>query len=276
MSTSSSRMRPGTLRLRTTWSSAASVPDTPTVRGIRTSAAGTTRTSMALGPLAGAAFSVAAVESRLHPTAKNDRIPSRAMDRESIAVFYMEMGGPLRTPIPPDSSRRFHTVRTFAYHPDHDEPRRIAMPLTELNHYFVRANDLESTKDFYCDVLGLQVMPRPTFPFPGYWLGVNGKIQVHMGPHGIDNADMYYLGTPKDAVTDHAGVVDHIAFLANEPGGFIRRFRERGIEYQPRSLPEFDLYQIFIKDPNGLTIELNFFGLKEVTDWGGENYSKMP
>jgi len=55
------------------------------------------------------------------------------------------------------------------------------MPLTELNHYFIRANDLEKTKSFYCDVLGFEVMNRPSFPFPGYWLGVNGKIQVHMG-----------------------------------------------------------------------------------------------
>ena len=47
-------------------------------------------------------------------------------------------------------------------------------------------------------------------------------------------------------------------------------------DFQPRSLPEFDLYQIFVKDPNGLTIELNFFGMKDVTDWGGENYAKMP
>jgi hypothetical protein len=70
--------------------------------------------------------------------------------------------------------------------------------------------------------------------------------------------------------------VDHIAFLASEPGGLIRRLKERGIDYQPRSLPEFDLYQIFIKDPNGLTIELNFFGLKEIKDWGGEDYSTMP
>jgi catechol 2,3-dioxygenase-like lactoylglutathione lyase family enzyme len=167
---------------------------------------------------------------------------------------------------------------TFAYHLRHDVDlaEEGAMPLTELNHYFIRANNLEETKKFYCDVLGFEVMPRPTFPFPGYWLGVNGKIQVHMGPDGIDNADMYYLGTPKNAVTDHAGVVDHIAFLATEPGNFIRRFKERGMDFQPRSLPEFDLYQIFIKDPNGLTIELNFFGMKDVTDWGGENYSKMP
>jgi hypothetical protein len=48
-----------------------------------------------------------------------------------------------------------------------------------------------------------------------------------------------------------------------------------GIEYRPRTFPEFDLYQLFLRDPNGLTIELNFFGLEEVTDWGGEDYSKM-
>src|SRR6266581_4153140 len=28
------------------------------------------------------------------------------------------------------------------------------MPVTELNHFLIRANDLERTKDFYCKVLG--------------------------------------------------------------------------------------------------------------------------
>jgi catechol 2,3-dioxygenase-like lactoylglutathione lyase family enzyme len=150
------------------------------------------------------------------------------------------------------------------------------MPVTDINHYFVRANDLERTKDFYCRVLGFEVMPRPTFPFDGYWLGVNGKIQVHMGQAGIPNAELYYLGTTKESSTDNSGVVDHIAFVATEPKAFVERFREMGIEYKPRSLPEFDLYQIFVKDPDGLTIELNFLGVKNVGDWGGEDYSKMP
>jgi catechol 2,3-dioxygenase-like lactoylglutathione lyase family enzyme len=150
------------------------------------------------------------------------------------------------------------------------------MPLTELNHYFVRANDLERTKDFYVNVLGFEVMPRPNFPFPGYWLGINGKIQVHMGPAGIPNQEMYYLGTPKGAATDHAGVVDHIAFLASEPEKFVKKFKEKGMSFRPRSLPESELFQLFIKDPNGLTIELNFFGIKEAPDWGGENYAEMP
>ncbi|HUK05004.1 MAG TPA: VOC family protein [Burkholderiales bacterium] len=149
------------------------------------------------------------------------------------------------------------------------------MPLTELNHYFVRANDLEKTKDFYVNVLGFEVMPRPDFPFPGYWLGINGKIQVHMGPAGIQNQEMYYLGTPKGAATDHAGVVDHIAFLASNPQEFVARFRKLGMDYRPRSLPASELFQLFVKDPNGLTIELNFFGIKEAPDWGGEDYSKM-
>ena len=149
------------------------------------------------------------------------------------------------------------------------------MPLTELNHYFVRANDLKKTRDFYVEVLGFQEMSRPNFPFPGHWLGINGKIQVHMGPAGIENQEQYYLGTPKGAATDHAGVVDHIAFLASNPQEFIDRFRRLGMDFRPRSLPESELYQLFIKDPNGLTIELNFFGIKEAPDWGGDDYSKM-
>jgi hypothetical protein len=36
----------------------------------------------------------------------------------------------------------------------------LAVLLTELNHYFVRANDLERTKDFSVNVLTFEVMPR--------------------------------------------------------------------------------------------------------------------
>ena len=150
------------------------------------------------------------------------------------------------------------------------------MPLTELNHYFVRCNDLERSMGWYCKALGFEQMPRPTFPFPGYWLGINGKICVHMGQHGVPHADVYYRGSPHDAAIDNAGVIDHIAFLADDPVDFRRRFEEMNTDYWARSLPELDLLQLFVKDPDGLTIELNFFGLKDHGDWGGEDYSKMP
>ena len=151
------------------------------------------------------------------------------------------------------------------------------MPLTELNHYLLRANDLERTKDFYVEVLGFEVMPRPDFPFPGYWLGINGKIQVHMAQAGVPNSDLYYLGSPKNAAKNNSGVIDHIAFLATDPEKFVKHFKKLGIKARPRSLPESELFQIFVQDPDGLTIELNFFGIKSApAEWGGENYSEMP
>jgi catechol 2,3-dioxygenase-like lactoylglutathione lyase family enzyme len=152
------------------------------------------------------------------------------------------------------------------------------MPVTELNHFFVRANDLERSRRFYCDVLGFEVMPRPNFPFPGYWLGVGGKIQVHMGPHGIENSELYYLGTSTASATDNTGVVDHIAFLATEPKVFAERFDAMGLKARNRYLPEFHLFQMFVEDPDGLTIELNFHDVDGDPSWiaGGENYADMP
>lgn len=149
------------------------------------------------------------------------------------------------------------------------------MPIRELNHFFIRAADLEQTRRFYTEVLGFEVMPRPNFPFPGYWMGINGAIQVHVGPSNIPNRQAYYLGTRDDAADGQSGVIDHVAFLADDPTAFIERFRERGIEFRPRHLPESNLYQLFIRDPNGVMIELNFFGITDAPDWGGEDYSKM-
>lgn len=141
------------------------------------------------------------------------------------------------------------------------------MPITELNHYFVRANDLEETRRFYCDVLGFEVMDRPDLPFDGYWLGVNGSVQIHMGPHGIPEAESFYLGTPPGAATDEAGVIDHIAFLATGPEQMSERIERCGFEGVKRYLPEYGLCQLFVDDPNGLTIELNFFGTDAEPAW---------
>ena len=48
------------------------------------------------------------------------------------------------------------------------------MPLHGLHHYTLRPVDLEATKDFYVDLLGLEVGHRPPLAFPGYWLYTGG------------------------------------------------------------------------------------------------------
>ena len=141
------------------------------------------------------------------------------------------------------------------------------MPLTELNHYFVRCRNLEQSRSFYCDALGFQVMPRPDFPFPGYWLGVGGKVQVHMGLDAVPEEAMHYFGTTPRSARDNAGVVDHIAFQGNDPEGFARRLKARGIVTRTRYIAEIHLFQIFVTDPDGLVIELNFPGVAETPTW---------
>ena len=152
------------------------------------------------------------------------------------------------------------------------------MPLTELNHYFVRANDLERSKRFYCDVLGFEQMPRPNFAFPGYWLGIGGKVQVHMGPHGIPDAGLHYLGSTPQSATDNSGVVDHIAFSATDPESMAARLKAAKVPARKRYRPEIHLLQLFVKDPDGLTIELNFHGVALDPAWAaeGENFAAVP
>src|SRR5258705_3733498 len=58
------------------------------------------------------------------------------------------------------------------------------MGLGGLQHYTIEPSDLERTKDFYCDVLGLENGDRPPLDFPGYWLYSGGSATVPR-PHRL-------------------------------------------------------------------------------------------
>lgn len=131
------------------------------------------------------------------------------------------------------------------------------MPLESLDHYFVYASDLETSRQFYGDVLGLEQGPRPDFDFPGYWFYLENRPVVHVGN------DQFAGGFVKDGekrtITGPTGPVDHIAFRGNDIEGFESRFKAQQLDYQRQEIPDFRLSQLFVKDPDGVTIELNFF-----------------
>ena len=126
---------------------------------------------------------------------------------------------------------------------------RKIMPIHSLNHFFIRSENLELTKDFYMTVLGFEVMARPDFPFPGYWLGINGSIQVHLGPSNIPNREKYYIGTGSDAANGQTGVIDHVAFLAEEPETFVERFQEKNISFMAQSSMAASTLPVLISKP---------------------------
>lgn len=147
------------------------------------------------------------------------------------------------------------------------------MPITELNHFLLVAKDLERTKNFYRDVLGLEIAERPDFGFPGYWLKAGKDICVHLASQEPNLIRDRFLLKKHPKGTAGSGSVDHIAFLAKNAGEVRRRIQKSHVEMHFRSFPQAKppLFQIFLRDPDDVTIELNFLGEKiREEDWKGK------
>ena len=56
-----------------------------------------------------------------------------------------------------------------------------------------------------------------------------------------------------------SGAFDHIAFRAKEPEVLIARLKDKGYPFRERQVPDMDLFQVFVEDPNGITVELNYW-----------------
>jgi catechol 2,3-dioxygenase-like lactoylglutathione lyase family enzyme len=145
------------------------------------------------------------------------------------------------------------------------------MPVTALNHYLIVSKNLERSKKFYQEVLGLDLAERPDFGFPGYWLKTGDNICVHLASQEPNEIRDQFLLKKHPKGTNGSGSVDHIAFLAQDPEGVRNRIQKNKVDMHFRSFPDAKLFQIFLKDPDDVTIELNFLG--EVIDekeWKGK------
>lgn len=139
------------------------------------------------------------------------------------------------------------------------------MTLSSLDHCSIRTVKLEETRDFYVDLLGMIDGERPDFDFPGNWLYVDGRPVIHLV--GVDPDDpsglIAHLGGDVDAEkldgSGGSGAFDHVAFRAREPEKLMALLKARNIGFRERKVPDLDLFQIFIEDPNGITVELNYF-----------------
>ena len=130
------------------------------------------------------------------------------------------------------------------------------MPLGGLQHYTIEPQDLEKTKDFYVDVLGLENGERPPLGFPGYWLYSGGQAIVHlMGPR-TPLEGIVVRGTQKKF--EDTGRLDHIAFAASDVDGVRKRLTAKNVQFREQIVPRTGDTQIFLYDPDGIGFELNF------------------
>ena len=133
------------------------------------------------------------------------------------------------------------------------------MPLTKLDHILIQTEDIDATADWYETVLGMQRGRTPDFKFPVVWMYIGDQDVVHItqGGSNVSANRKAYLGQ-QSTDTYGSGAVDHIAFRAVGLTQTIDHLKARGIDFKQRQVDDQGLYQLFMLDPNGVKIELNF------------------
>ena len=133
------------------------------------------------------------------------------------------------------------------------------MTISVLHHITISTSRMEETRDFYERVLGLYVGARPDFGFPGYWLFIPGTD--HPIVHLSENRE----GGP-DQTGSSGNRLDHVAFFGHDMEKTLARLDDMGVPYRradDRLYLDGTMVQVFLKDPNGITIELGFFPHRE-------------
>lgn len=118
-----------------------------------------------------------------------------------------------------------------------------------MNHFTVLSAGLEQTRAFYCDLLGLEVGPRPSsMRFPGLWLYAEGHAVLHVIAKALPEM--------------RNGVIDHMAFSANDLQGIVRKLQAQQIKFSLRRAANAASgtgdWQLFCRDPSGALVELDF------------------
>jgi catechol 2,3-dioxygenase-like lactoylglutathione lyase family enzyme len=127
------------------------------------------------------------------------------------------------------------------------------MSVGTLDHFNIRTSKLDDTVRFYEDILGLKNGDRPNFTFPGAWMYSEGKAVVHL----VD------ISQTSEQQKPDSGVVHHVAFASRDFAGMKERLQSKGMAFDARQVPGGALWQIFVSDPNGVMIELNYEAAKE-------------
>ena len=125
--------------------------------------------------------------------------------------------------------------------------------IRKLDHYNMVTARLDETVRFYTQVLGLTNGPMMGSHKFGAWLyDTTDRPVVHLV--GIDPDEMPAAGR---AVTG-SGAIDHVAFECSGYTELRAKIVDLGLAFRESVIASLDLKQIFVKDPNGVTLELNF------------------
>ena len=119
------------------------------------------------------------------------------------------------------------------------------MAVKSLDHVNIRTSKAGETIKFYTEILDFSEGFRPPFNFPGAWLYAGENAVIHLVFEDSGSSNNY-------------NPVDHIAFKAGGYKETIKRLESANWRYRCSDVPDSKIRQIFLVDPNGVKLELNF------------------
>jgi catechol 2,3-dioxygenase-like lactoylglutathione lyase family enzyme len=134
-----------------------------------------------------------------------------------------------------------------------------ALPSAALHglfHIAIKTADLQATRVFWRDIIGLREIARPDFGFPGAWLACpqpGGQAIIHVYAGGPA------LG-PAGTAPRGSAAIDHISLSCSGYRDYAARFRRAGLPFREFIVPGTTLWQLFVYDPSGVQLELTFEG----------------
>lgn len=132
------------------------------------------------------------------------------------------------------------------------------MPVKSLDHVNIITHDLHGTAKFYADLLQLDVRdgPPPMKHDHAQWLfDERGRAVIHVNAVGA------YQIFKKEAVPgETTGALHHVAFDCEGYDDLLTRVESMKLKYKTNAVTSVSLRQVFVYDPNGVLLELNFRG----------------
>jgi catechol 2,3-dioxygenase-like lactoylglutathione lyase family enzyme len=108
---------------------------------------------------------------------------------------------------------------------------------------------LEPVRAFYINLVGLRDGPRPPVlsGSHGYWLYAGTAAVVHLSVGNVDGLK-----------SQGNGFFSHLAFACTDLAATRERLDAAGIIHRMQVLDDGAQVQVFVVDPAGITVELNF------------------
>jgi catechol 2,3-dioxygenase-like lactoylglutathione lyase family enzyme len=135
-----------------------------------------------------------------------------------------------------------------------------------IQHCALVVSDLERSRRFYRDGLGLTEIERPAnFAFAGAWFQA-GADEVHLI---VEGDTTMRAGASEPGAGLEVGLVTHLALEVDDLAAMLTSLSEQGIEIGGGPMPRGDgVEQAFLLDPDGYVVE--------VFEWTGKDQTGAP